>query len=97
MNLDIQMTPQAWDHALQKLIHKTYKALPMYEEQEDWQKQQEAILLDLKGFNAIFPDKINFLNAVVKIAALSSAENHMQFRKLIFEAITELSELRKEV
>ena len=90
MDLDIKTTPETWDYS------KIYKTLPIYEEEGDWKKQQESILLDLKGFNAVFPDKVNFLNAVVKIAALDVAENHMQFRKLIFEAITELSELREK-
>lgn len=97
METNIKTTPEVWDYSIQKLIHKVYKTLPIYEEEGDWKKQQEAIILDLKGFDSLFADKPNFLNAAVKVAALSFAENHVQFRKLIFEAITELSELRKEV
>lgn len=97
MDMNIQISPDNLSYTLQKLIHKVYKTLPIYEEEGDWKKQQEAIILDLKGFDSLFADKPNFLNAAVKVAALSFAENHVQFRKLVFEAITELSELRKEV
>lgn len=65
----------------------------MMEKDEDWEKQCETVILELKGYNKIFADSPGFMVMVSKLAALEYAEDKMAFRKLIFEAITELKSI----
>lgn len=81
---------KAWDHNNVRLTNQIFKLLPMYEKNEDWEKQQQTIILELKGYNEMFEDNPHFMVLISKLVALSFVEDRIDFRKLIFEAITEL-------
>ena len=46
---------------LRRLINQIWKLLPMRENQEDWQKQLNSVLVELRGLHAMFGDQLDFL------------------------------------
>lgn len=80
----------AWNHNNNRLTNQIFKLLPMYENDEPWQKQRQTIILELKGYNDMFENNPQFMVLIAKLYALDHAEDKMVFRKLVFEAITEL-------
>lgn len=94
MKTKFKFSSNAWEHNNVRLTNQIFKLLPMYENSEDWGKQQQTILLELKGYNDTLESNPDFMVLVAKIAALSHAEDKFTFRKLIFEAITELKEIK---
>lgn len=84
----------AWEYNNKRLTNQIFKLLPMFEQDEDWQKQQETIVLELKGYNDILDTNADFMILVGKLGALSYAENQFVFRKIVFEAITALKEIQ---
>jgi hypothetical protein len=66
----------------------------MYENDEDWKKQQETIVLELHGYNEMFENNPGFMILIAKLMALNYAEDKFTFRKLIFESITQLKEIK---
>lgn len=85
-----RFTPDAWNHNNVRLTNQIFKLLPMYENGEDWPRQQETIILELRGYNDMFKDNPGFMVLVAKLHALTYAEDKISFRKTVFEAITEL-------
>jgi hypothetical protein len=65
----------------------------MYENDEDWTKQQQTIVLELHGYNDMFVDSPGFMVLIAKLEALKHCEDKMIFRKVVFEAITALKEI----
>lgn len=66
----------------------------MYENDEDWKRQQSTIILELHGYNDMFQNSPSFMVLIAKLHALNYAEDKLTFRKLVFEAITCLKEIK---
>lgn len=94
MKKQFHFSSEAWNHNNARLTNQIFKILPIFEEREDWKKQQQTIILELYGYNDMFIDNPNFMVLVAKLFALDHAEDKMIFRKLIFEAITELKSIK---
>lgn len=82
---------------LSRLINQIWKLLPMREHQEDWQKQLNSVLVELRGLHELFGDQLNFLILITKLEGLRTEENFMTYRVNIFNAITLLSELNAKL
>jgi hypothetical protein len=94
MKVKFRFSSAAWEHNNTRLTNQIFKLLPMYENEEDWRKQQETILLELKGYNDILESSPDFMILIAKVAALAYVEDKFNFRKLIFEAITALKDIK---
>lgn len=94
MKPKFKFSSSAWEYNNRRIINQVFKLLPMYENEEDWQKQQQTMLLELKGYNEVLEGSPDFMVAIGKLAALEHAEDKFGFRKLIFETITALKEAK---
>ena len=90
MKKQFRFSSDGWNHNSTRLTNQIFKLLPMYENGEEWQKQQATIILELHGYNEMFVNNPGFMVLVAKLEALQYAEDKLVFRKLVFEAITEL-------
>ena len=45
----------------QKLINQIWKLIPMRENEEDWKKQLNTVILEIAGLNEIFIENPQFL------------------------------------
>jgi hypothetical protein len=95
MKAKFKFSSNAWDHNNVRLTNQIFKLLPMYENDEEWEKQQGTIILELHGYNEMFQDSPGFMVLIAKLAALTHAEDKFTFRKLVFEAITELKNIKE--
>lgn len=93
MSVKWEFTSSAWDRNSTRLTNQIFKLLPMYENDEEWQKQKDTLLLELHGYNKMFAGSYYFMIVIAKLEALEFAEDKMVFRKLVFEAITELKNI----
>jgi len=93
MKQQFQFSADAWAHNKVRLVNQTFKLLPMYESGEDWQSQLNTLLMELKGYNSIFFNCSGFMILIGRLSALQSAEDQFSFRKLVFEAISQLQEI----
>lgn len=93
MKKQFQFSSDAWNHNNTRLTNQIFKLLPMYENDEPWQKQLSTIILELRGYNSMFAGDPSFMVLIAKLHALEFAEDKMVFRKTVFEAITELKSI----
>ena len=82
---------------LSRLINQIWKLLPMREHQEDWQKQLNSVLVELRGLHDLFGDQLNFLILLTKLEGLRAETNFMTYRVVVFSSITLLSELNAKL
>lgn len=82
---------------LSRLVNQVWKLLPMREHKEDWQKQLDSVLVELRGLHELFGDQLDFLILITKLEGLRTEENFMVYRVNVFGAITLLTELNAKL
>ena len=81
---------------IRRLTNQLWKLIPMRENEEDWQKQLDTVILELVGLNEIFIGP-TFLQALSKLEALKIKEVDFEFyRKTIFECISLIQGIKNE-
>lgn len=80
---------------LRRLINQIWKLLPMREKNEDWQRQKENVLIELRGLGKMFGDELNFLIIISILEGLANETDFMVFRSEIFNLISMMTELTK--
>lgn len=66
----------------------------MKENEEDWEKQLDTVIIEIAGLNKIFVEVPQFLQLLSKLEGLYKAEDFFIYRKTVFEAINLLQELK---
>lgn len=78
-----------------RLTNQLWKLIPMRENEEDWEKQLETVLLEIVGLNEIFIKNPLFLQLLAKLEGLNNKEiSFSLYRKTVFESINLLQELK---
>ena len=80
-----------------RLTNQLWKLIPMKENEEDWQKQIDTVIIEITGLSKIFYLNPEFLNILIKLEGMSAQEDipFNIYRKTVFETISLLQELRK--
>ena len=98
---DIEVNPSTLDKTFNRLINLTYKLLPMREEGGEWTKLLETILEELVGLDRLcFGSQSELLILLCKLEGLFTLKDEKEFhlyRRVIFECLTLLNELKNEL
>ena len=78
---------------LRRLVNQIWKLLPMREHDEDWQRQLETVLIEIRGLSKMFGDELDFLIIVSSLEGLTEDVDFMIFRSTIFSVISMITEL----
>ncbi len=80
---------------VRRLTNQLWKLIPMRENNENWNKQLNTVILEIAGFNEIFIGP-SFLQLLSKLEGLKVMETDFDlYRKTIFESISLLQELSR--
>ena len=81
---------------IRRLTNQLWKLIPMRENEEDWQKQLDTVILEFVGLNEIFIGP-TFLQALSKLEALKIKEVDFDFyRKTVLECISLIQGIKNE-
>lgn len=79
-----------------RLTNQMWKLIPMNENNEDWEKQLNTVILEIAGLNEIFLQDPQFLQLLAKLEGIkATSPDFGLYRKTIFEAIGLLRGLLK--
>lgn len=79
-----------------RLTNQLWKLIPMWENNEDWNKQLESVILDIAGKDEIFLHNSHFLQLLSKLEGLRVEETEfIIYRKTVFECINLINEVIK--
>lgn len=95
MTVNTIVSQSAWGVYRKRKIGEVWRALPMREKGEDWEKQVSSVVLELRGLERleVLNDQVRMLEILSKLSGLIEEEEFMVFRKTIFDIITLLEEL----
>ena len=81
---------------VKRLTNQLWKLIPMKENEEDWSKQLNSVIIEIAGKHTIFNADQRFLQLLSKLEGLK-VENleFMLYRKTVFECINLLQEIGK--
>lgn len=83
------------DKNISRLTNQLWKLIPMRENEENWQKQINTVILEITGLSEIFLHNPVFLQLLSKLEGLAAEETAFEFyRKTVFESITLLQSLK---
>ena len=73
-----------------RLTNQLWKLIPMRENEEDWHKQLDTVILEVAGLGEIFYADSQFLQLLSKLEGLSVQEDidFNLYRKTVFESIS---------
>ena len=79
-----------------RLTNQLWKLIPMWENNEDWNKQLESVIIDIAGKDEIFLHNSHFLQLLSKLEGLRVEETEfIIYRKTVFECINLINEVVK--
>ena len=80
---------------INRLTNQVWKLIPMRENEEDWKKQLNTVIIEIAGLNEIFSTTPLFLQCLSKLEGLAIEEVEFEiFRKTVFEIIALVQELK---
>ena len=80
-----------------RLTNQMWKLIPMKENEEDWQKQLDTVILEIVGMNEILVLTPTLMTLLSKLEGLRSMEiSFCLYRKTVFEAISLLQEFGRD-
>ena len=98
---ELEVNPIALEKSFKRLINLTYKLLPMREEGGEWQKLLETIMEELVGLDRLcYGSQSELLILICKLEGLITLTDDKDFalyRRVIFECLTLLNELKNEL
>ena len=91
-NLDISI--ETYEKNNTRLVNQLWKLIPMRENNEDWGKQLETVILEITGITEIFMVPQS-LQLIIKLEGLKKKDTSFNFfRKTVFECINLLEEIK---
>ena len=91
---NINFTQEEIQNEILRLTNQLWKLIPMWENNEDWNKQLETVIVDIAGKDEIFLHNSHFLQLLSKLEGLRVTDIEFNiFRKTIFECINLINEV----
>ena len=73
-----------------------WKLIPMYENEEDWMKQLNTVIIEIAGLNEIFLFTPQYLQILSKLEGIKVSDIEFSiYRKTVCECINLLQEILK--
>lgn len=96
-NFDIPLF--SFESNVARLTNQLWKLIPMRENDEDWKKQIDTVLIEIVGLNEICSSMPQFLQLLSKLEGIRIKGSELSFesyRKTVFESISLLQRLKYE-
>ena len=95
---DLEFDKEAIINNIDRITNQIFKLLPSREEGEDWVTPLQNLILEITGMKALWIDQTRLFSLLCRLEALLSLteeEDFLAFRKLIFECLRTLNEVKK--
>ena len=87
-----KFSQEDWNLYLKKIKNDVFKLLPLREENLDWKKHLQTILIELSGLNNLI-NEYKLIGIMSKLESLYNLEEFYLYRKTIFEILSALDGL----
>ena len=97
---DIDFDAEAIIKNIDRITDRIFKLLPSREEGGDWEAPLQNLVLEITGMKCLWIDQPRLFSLLCKLEALQTLtedSDFLIFRKLIFECLGILSQIKKEL
>lgn len=97
LKYNIEIDNDAIIENIDRIINQVFKLLPSREEGGDWETPLHNLILEVGGMNRLLCDQTILFSLLCKmegLTVLTSTEDYFAFRKLIFECLGLLKQLK---
>ena len=94
---DIEIDNAAIVENINRIINQIFKLLPSREEGSDWETPLHNLILEVGGMNRLLDDQTLLFSLLCKMEALTTlteVDDYLAFRKMIFECLGVLKQLK---
>ena len=84
------------DESRKRMTNQIWKLIPLWEENADWEKQLNSVIIEIAGLNEIFKGQVNFLTLLSKLEGMRVIKHFELYRRNVFESITMFNDLYHE-
>ena len=98
LKYNIEIAEDAVIENINRIINQIFKLLPSREEGSDWETPLHNLILEVGGMNRLLCDQTILFSLLCKMEALTiltGEDDYLNFRKLIFECLGLLKQLRE--
>ena len=98
LKYNIEIAEDAVIENIDRIINQIFKLLPSREEGGDWETPLHNLILEVGGMNKLLSDQTILFSLLCKMEALTlltEEEDYLAFRKLIFECLGLLKQLKE--
>ena len=93
---DVKFPEETISKNITRLTNQMWKLIPMRENEENWEKQLETVIIEVVGLNEIFIMCPTFLQLLSKLEGLRVKDMNFElYRKTVFECINLIQELNR--
>lgn len=97
LKYNIEIAGDAIIENIDRIINQIFKLLPSREEGGDWETPLHNLILEVSGMNRMLCDQTILFSLLCKMEALTiltNEEEYLDFRKIIFECLSLLKQLK---
>ena len=85
---DFEFSFDCFEKNVYRLTNQMWKLIPMRENNEDWEKQLNTVIIEIAGLNEMFIENPHFLQLLSKLEGIKAINPEFNiYRKTIFESI----------
>ena len=98
LKYDIEIAEDAIIENIDRIINQIFKLLPSREEGGDWGTPLHNLILEVGGMSKMLSDQTILFSLLCKMEALTTLteeNDYLDFRKLIFECLGLLKQLKE--
>ena len=98
LKYDIEIDNSAIEVNLKRITNQIYKLLPVREEGGDWETPLQNLIYEIIGMKMLWIDQPRLFSLLCKMESLSALKDENQFfifRRMIFECLSLLGDIRK--
>lgn len=97
---NVEFDSDAIKKNIDRITNQIFKLLPSREEGGDWVSPLQNLTLEVAGMKALWIDQPKLFSLLCRLEALSTLtreDDFFAFRKLIFECLSIINEIKKEL
>ena len=92
-DLNVVFNKEVIEKNIIRLINQLWKLIPMKENNEEWEKQLDTVIIEVAGLGEIFNQDPQFLQLLAKLRGLKIVNiDFPMYRKTVFESIALLKD-----
>ena len=84
------------DESRKRVTNQIWKLIPLWEENADWEKQLNSVIIEIAGLNEIFKGQVNFLTLLSKLEGMRIIKHFEPYRRNVLGSITMFNDLYHE-